>query len=423
MTLTANMTSLWAATADPAIETPPLSESIMVDVAVIGGGYTGLATALRLAEGGTSVAVLEAHEPGFGASGLNGGQVIPGLKYDPDELEQKYGKDIVPFVGNVADVVFKLIETYNISCDPIRAGWIQPAFKRSHLPMLQRRAEQWARRGANVEFLSRDQVGALTGSEAFCGGWIDRRGGSLHPLNYVRGLARAAQSKGARIYGRTQAVKLHRESGRWSVGTANGPMVTAENVVIATNAYTDDLWPQLRQTVVPARSMQIATAPLGDNLRQAILPERSVVSDSGRVTNYFRIGPQGRLLMGGRGSFAEPQSPRDYASLFRAIKRIFPAAAEMPIEYYWSGRVALTYDFLPHLHQPAPGITIMLGYNGRGVAMSTAAGLAIGTHLLDPANPLPLKPAGIKPIPLHRFHEPITMAYIHYYRLRDALDR
>src|SRR2546423_5593277 len=185
--------SLWASTARPAPETPPLDASRQADVAIVGAGYSGLAAALQLAEAGVSVVVLESGEPGWGASGRNGGQVIPGLKFDPDELVAMFGPDagehLVRVAGAAPDTVFDLIGRHGIDCDARRCGWIQPAFAAADLDLIARRAEQWQRRGAPVEVLDRDTTRRLVGSPIYHGGWIDRRAGSVQPLRYARGLA------------------------------------------------------------------------------------------------------------------------------------------------------------------------------------------------------------------------------------------
>src|SRR5437016_4881950 len=197
--------SLWAATARKARATPPLDASRKADVAIVGAGYSGLAAALQLAEAGVSVVVLEAGEPGWGASGRNGGQVIPGLKYDPDELVvmfgPKAGEHLIRVAGAAPDTVFDLIARHDIDCEARRCGWIQPAFAAADLDLIARRAEQWQRRAAPVEVLDRDTVRRLIGSPIYHGGWLDRRAGSVQPLSYARGLARAAQKAGALVCG------------------------------------------------------------------------------------------------------------------------------------------------------------------------------------------------------------------------------
>lgn len=416
-------TSIWEATAPPAPATPALDASTEADVAVIGAGFTGLAAALRLAEGGARVVVLDAAEPCDGASGRNGGQVIPGLKYDPDKIAAVFGDAAVDFAGGAADGVFGLIGRLGIACEAEQAGWIQPSVKEAHLPVLHGRAEQWARRGAKVEPLDREALRSLTGSTAFVGGWIDRRAGKLHPLKYAHGLLAAAQATGARVHGHSRVTGLDRQGRRWTLTTAGGARVSAEAVFVATNGYTDGLVPRLKETIVPATSYQIATEPLPPDLAARILPTGAVVSDSRRIANYFRVGPGGRLMIGGRGGFAGPQVPEDFAFLARSLRAFYPEAAALPVAYRWFGRLAVTRDFLPHLHEPRPGLVAALGYSGRGIAMATAIGTAVGAHLLDRSNPLPLRASPIRPMPLHRFHRQYAALTIRYMALRDALER
>jgi glycine/D-amino acid oxidase-like deaminating enzyme len=189
--------SLWAATARPAPATPRLAESCRADVAIVGAGYSGLAAALRLREAGASVVVLEAGEPGWGASGRNGGQVIPGLKWDPDELVAMFGTEagehLAQVAGGAPATLFDLIARHAIDCEATRCGWIQPCFAEKDRALAERRVAQWQKRGADVELLDRDTVRTLVGSPIYQGGWIDRRAGSVQPLSYARGLARAAQ--------------------------------------------------------------------------------------------------------------------------------------------------------------------------------------------------------------------------------------
>ena len=417
------MTSIWEATASAAApEAPPLAESVRADVAIVGAGYTGLAAALALAERGARAIVLEAREPGFGASGRNGGQVIPGLKVDPDLLDRRFGEATTAFVGAAAEATFALIERLQISCGARRTGWIQGTVKRTHRGVIAARAEQWRRRGAPVEVLDAAAMAKATGARGFAGGWRDARGGVLHPLDYARGLARAAQAAGARVHGGSVVTSLARAGARWRLATAVGASIEAENVVLATNGYSDSLWPGLKQTILPARSCQIATAPLPAELLVRILPGGEAVSDTRRIGNYFRLGPGGRLMMGGRGPFREPSGAADYAFLREALAAFYPEAAAVPLEHCWSGRVAMTSDHLPHLHEPAPGVIAALGYNGRGVALATALGLAIGGHLVDRADPPPFRAIRMKRLPLHGMHPIYGNWVIAYYRLRDVME-
>lgn len=419
--------SIWSATARPAPETPALDASRTADVAIVGAGYSGLAAALQLAEAGVSVVVLEAGEPGWGASGRNGGQVIPGLKSDPDELVAMFGAEagehLVRVAGGAPDTVFDLIERHGIDCEARRCGWIQPAFAAADIGTITHRAEQWQRRGAPVEVLDRDTVHKLVGSPIYHGGWIDRRAGSVQPLSYARGLARAAQRAGALVCGGSRVSMLTRDRARWKLATARGPVVYAERVLLATNGYTDTLWPRLRQTLIAANSFQVATKRLSDKQLRSVLPEGHVASDTRKLLLYYRCH-HGRLIMGGRGTFRDPRGPHDYRHLEMVIGLLFPQLKGTRSEFYWTGRVALTRDHLPHVHEPAPGLTVFLGYNGRGVAMATTLGTLVAKNLIAPAdNALPLPITGIRPIPLHSLHRLYATALLHTYRLRDYLAR
>ncbi len=418
--------SLWAATARPAPATPPLDASRQADVVIVGAGYSGLAAALRLAESGASVVVLESGEPGWGASGRNGGQVIPGLKWDPDELVAMFGAEagehLVRVVGGAPATLFDLVARHGIDCEATRCGWIQPAFADADRSLAERRVEQWQRRGADVSLLDRDAACALVGSPIYRGGWIDRRAGSVQPLSYARGLARAAQAAGALVCGQSRVVSLARDGARWTVTTAHGPSVFAEQVLLATNGYTDALWPRLRQTVIAANSFQVATERLPDALKGTVLAQGQVASDTRKLLLYYRSNHDGRLIMGGRGSFREPAGPSDFRHLESVIALVFPQLKGVRCAFRWSGRVALTQDHLPHVHRPAPGLTLLLGYNGRGVAMATTLGTLVGANLLAAAdNPLPLPFTGIRAIPLHPLHRVYATAILQMYRLFDYM--
>jgi glycine/D-amino acid oxidase-like deaminating enzyme len=420
--------SLWTATARPAPDTPALEGEARADVVVVGGGFTGLSAALHLAEAGTRVALLEAEEPGWGGSGRNGGQVIPGYKYDPPELAAMYGPELAErmteLAWNAPDLVFALIERHGIDCQPLRAGWLQLAHAETTRAMVERRAAYWQGRGVATKFLDRQATAAILGVEKYFGACLDPRGGCLNPLGYARGLADAAQRAGALIHGRSPARAIERSGGAWRV-TAPGGSVIADRVVLCTNAYTDALWPGLQRTVIPLHSLQVATKPLSENLRRTILPGGQVASDTQRILFYYRLDPEGRLVMGGRGTFADENDPGYYRYIENALRRLFPRIGEPQWEFRWAGKVALTVDVMPHLHAPAPGVWAALGYNGRGVAMATRMGklLAdlVGGRIAERDCPFPI--TGIKPIPFFALRRPALAAITHYYRLRDALGR
>ena len=419
--------SLWAATAPPTPPTPPLAESTSADVCIVGAGYCGLSTALHLAERGIKAIVLEAKEPGFGGSGRNGGQVIPGLKFDPDELETMFGPErgprLVDFVGRTADVVWDLIDRHKMNVPNTRTGWIQSAFSPKAVPALEARAAQWQKRGAPVEVLDRAATERHVGTDQYAGAWLDRRAGVVQPLAYARELARTVIAAGVAVHGRTLAKKLERSGDKWIVTTANGATVTADRVVLATNGYTGELWPKLKQTIIAANSFQIATKPLSDNVRKSILPGGQANSDSRRIGLYYRLDHTGHFLLGGRGRMGEPTQASDWRHLEAMTEKMFPQLKGAEIEFRWGGRVALTRDHLPHLHEPAPGLLIDIGCMGRGVALQSALGRAIAQYIATgDAMALPLPPTPVRPLPVHGLNELYLAAFINWYRLLDRLD-
>ena len=417
--------SLWAKTAAPPPVTQVLSQDIETDICIVGGGYAGLSTALHLAEAGTKAVVLEARECGWGASGRNGGQVIPGLKYDPDEMISTYGEQegrkLLAFAGTTADRVFDLIARYQMQVPMQRAGWIQAAHSDEGLQLARQRVAQWSKHGVEAKLLSRDETAERLGTASYEGGWLDPRGGGVQPLSYARELARVALSLGAQIFTQSPVVALTRVKDRYEVVTAQGHRVLARKVVLCTNGYTDQLVPGLKRTIIDVNSFQVATEPLSDNVRKTILPYGQVSSDTRKLLLYFRLDHEGRLLMGGRGPFREPLGDEDWSHLERVVGKMFPQVKGIPFVYRWGGRVALTADMLPHLHEPQPGLIIDIGCLGRGVGLQTAMGAALARYALSGDKsvlPFPLRP--IRPIPFHSFRRIGLGAIIAWYRFQDG---
>jgi glycine/D-amino acid oxidase-like deaminating enzyme len=419
---------LWTATATPASPSPPLEGEHRADVCIIGGGFTGLSAALHLAEGGASVVVLEAGEVGAGASGRNGGQVIPGLKLDPSELEALLGPErgarLTEIVGGAADFVFGLVRRHGIECDARQDGWIKACHRDSTLRPAVHTAREWSQRGAAVEELDRARIAELTGTDAYVGGYVDHRGGVVQPLSYSRGLAQAAVKAGARIHERTLAATPRRSGSEWLVSTSRGS-VRSSQVIIGTNGYTDlagadGPWPTLAQTVVPVYSYIAATRPLSDDLRRRILPKGQAVSDSRRLLRYYRLDAAGRMVMGGRGKSRESSERADYTNIIASAVELYLELRACEWEFVWGGKVALTLDHLPHLHELAPGVLAALGYNGRGVAMATVMGKLLADRVQGRGAVFPETP--LRPVPFHRWRRPVFEVIVAWKRTLDRLE-
>ena len=409
--------TLYAETARPAPDTPPLDGDKIVSVAVVGGGFTGLSTALHLVEQGVDTAVLEAHAPGWGASGRNGGQVNPGLKFDPDQVERDLGAAAVTLSGNAPNVVFDLIRRHQIVCEALQSGTLRTAFAPRALAGVRTTADQWERRGAPVGFLDREAVAGRTGTDRYLGAAMDQHGGQLNPLGYARGLTAAAMSAGAAVHGDTPVSRMEKVGGRWRLTTPRG-MVTAEKIVLATNGYTDDLWPGLRRSVVPVYSAIVASEPVADD----VMPSRSSLYEMGDITTYYRKDRDNRVLMGGRSVQRDIARPEELRYLMDYAIRLWPVLRDVRWTHGWSGQLAVTTDHYPHFHEPDESVLACLGYNGRGVAMSTAMGAELARRTIGGrAEQSALPITGIREIPFHGLWKSAVQARVVYGRIRDAL--
>ncbi len=418
---------LYPSTAGPAASTPPLRADARTEVAIVGAGYTGLSTALHLAERGTAVTLLEAHEPGWGAAGRNGGQVNAGLKHEPDEVEAHlgpiFGPRMVQLAGGAPDFLFALITRLGIDCEARREGTIRAARGSKHAAAMLDSVEQWRRRGVALAAWDRERIAAATGTRRYAAASFDPRGGSVNPLSLARGMAAAAISAGAVIHGNSRALRLERAGSGWRVDTAGGAL-HAEKVVLATDGYSDDLWPGLRTSIVPLYSSIIASEPLPAALTASILPGGGVVYESGQITTYYRLDRDGRLLMGGRGAQRRATRRSDYEHLVNFALRLWPALGAVAWTHWWNGQFALTPDSYPRLHAPERNLLIALGYSGRGVALATAVGAQLacacsgpdGSMLALPATPIPR-------LPFHRLWRVAVAARVAYGTVLDGLDR
>ena len=418
--------SLWAATAPAGPECPPLDSNDGADVAVVGAGYTGLSTALHLARAGRRVVVLDAGEPGWGCSGRNGGQVNPGgMKMLPDDvvatLGPVWGERFLEFGDRSCDLVFELIERYGIECEALRPGYVQGGYGAKGRRFNREWARQWTERGRGTHFLERDEIAALIGTRRYDSGMYDARGGSVQPLAYARGLARAAIEEGAAIHGASAATAVLHDGAGWSVRTERAS-IRCEFVVLATNGYTGDLWPGLRETVVPVASFVTATAPLGHNVLPSVLPGRHAVSETARIIVYYRLDRQGRFIIGGRGRWFDVADSGDAPHVRAAAVRLFPQLEGVEWEYRWAGWPAITRDHLPRLLALDRGVYAGLGYNGRGVASATLMGQQLAGAILGDVEPL-VEVRGPERFALHRFRQAGISVHLLAGSLLDRLDR
>ena len=419
--------TVYAATAPAAVATPPLQGEQRHDLIVVGGGYTGLSTALHAAERGCKVLLLEAEQPGFGAAGRNGGQVNPGLKHEPDEIEAHYGAErgarIVALAGAGPQFLFDLVHRLQLDCEARQSGTLRAAYRHASLPSLDAQVAQWARRGVALERLDARGAAHQTGTDRYVGATFDRRGGSVNPLAYARELARAACAAGATLAGNSRALSITPVGAEWRVRTAAGA-ARAPQVVLATDGYSDALWPGLRRSIIPVYSSIAASAPLPPALRARLLPGGAVVYESGHVPTYYRVDASGRLLIGGRGVQRPLRTHADVRHLTDYAARWWPELRGIAWPQSWNGQFALTPDFYPRVHAPAPGIWVALGYSGRGVALATRLGAALAESVSGAGrDALPWPVTAIPRIPLHRFW-PVGVALgVALGRVRDRFGR
>ena len=418
--------SLWAATAPPGPECPPLESNAAADVVVVGAGYTGLSAALHLAGADRRVVVLDAGEPGWGCSGRNGGQVNPGgVKMLPEDVHATlgpvWGERFLEFGDRSCDLVFELIERYRIECEALRPGYVQGGYGAKGRRFNREWARQWAARGREARFLEHEEIADLIGTRRYDSGMHDARGGSVQPLAYARGLARAAMEEGAVIHGASAATAIVRDGAGWSVRTERGS-VGCEFVVLATNGYTGDLWPGLRQSLVPVASFVTATAPLGHNVLPTVLPGRHAVSETARIIVYYRLDRQGRFIIGGRGRWFNVTDRGDVSHVRTAALHLFPQLEGVEWEYQWAGWPAITRDHLPKLFALEQGVYAGLGYNGRGVASATMMGQQLADVVLAKAEPL-VEVREPERFAFHRFRQGGISFHLLTGTLLDRLER
>lgn len=413
--------------APPAVSTKELDGQRDSDVVIVGGGYTGLSTAVHLAERGIHSVVLEAREIGWGESSRSFGQVVPYLKHPPEHLARQLGPEVaerlVDATGRGPALVFSLIERYRIDCSALRKGLIFAAHSRAGLATLERRTAFWQRRGAPVEMFGARETEALIGSRYYQACSLDRRGGTINPLAYVRGLARVAIEAGTTVYAQTPMTALTRVGGAWHVETPRGG-VRASTVVLATNAYaTSRVWPGLYESLIPMRAYQMVSQPLGETVREGILPQGQPLTDTRRLFSGVRLHADGRVHVSADGPVFDVTGAPNAKKVNQRLATVFPQLPPLDWEHAWSGWVGMTYDLNPHLHQLAEGLWAALGYSGRGIALATMMGRDIAARVAGASDmPFAFHLVPLKTRRIAWLTKPLVGCLLNYYRLRDAID-
>jgi glycine/D-amino acid oxidase-like deaminating enzyme len=368
-------------------------------VAIIGSGYTGLHAAVPIAQNGIDVTVLEAEHIGWGASSRNGGMANPGLKLSAPELVHRFG----PALGKILwqwsldaiDHIEAFITTHNIACHFIRSGQVVLAYKPTHFTSLRKEAE-WHRQHLGDETPTlvgpaelRDEIN----SPRYFGGLLDSRAASLHPAKYVFGLAEVAARAGAKVVENTPVLSLRKKEGKYELLTHQG-LLLADQVLLATNGYTNHLVSQARRGIFSGGSYIITTEPLSPEQQDSVSPRRRMFYDTKHFLNYFRLTPDGRMLFGGRHNLSiDLPLEQSAIELHKRMVEVFPQLENVPLSHSWTGRLGLTFDLMPHAGQiqngPVPGVHYAYGYGGHGVAVASYLGNLMGRMLAgeEVANP------------------------------------
>lgn len=416
----------WDTVSATSLEAAPLPPK--VDVAVIGGGITGLCAARSLAKRGASAAVLEARTTGWGASSRNGGMVLTGLKLGAGTLIARYGRDLARqlFRESLAavDLVEELVDAERIDCQFSRCGHLALAAKPAHYRHFERAAHLLAGEiGHEVRPVPRAELGDEIGSTIYHGGLLDEASACINPARYVAGLARAARAAGATLHEGAGVERIGRSGRRWRVATSRG-LVDAGEILVATSGYTGAATPALRRKIVPIGSYVIVTEPLSDALAQELSPRGRMMYDSRHFLHYFRLTPDRRLLFGGRARFVPETESTIRASaevLRRGMLRVHPQLAAIKVAYAWGGTLDFAFDTMPHAGQAA-GQYFALGYAGHGVALASYLGTRMGEVIAggDPkAIPFATIPFPGAPLGLYQGRPWFLPLAAAYYRFLD----
>lgn len=420
----ANMPSYYAGSANPAPPRPQLTGAQTADVAIVGGGFTGLSAALELTARGFSVVVVEAERCGWGASGRNGGQLINGYSRPLDVLEQRYGVDHAKALASVAlegaQIIRERVQRHAIDCDLVDGAAVT-ALTPKQMRWFEDQARVWERFGhPGMRLVDRAGLGAVVKSDRYVGAMIDPLGGHFHPLNYLLGEVAAIEAAGGRIFENSRVTRIL-TGALPCVETEHGS-VTATTLLLCGNAYLGDALPMLSSRIMPVSSQVIATEPLGA-LAEELLPDNLCVEDANYILDYFRRTADGRLLYGG-GIVYGGQDPKSVDAKIRPnLAKTFPMLRDVRFDYAWSGNFALTLSRMPQMGRLSPSVWYSHGDSGHGVTTTQLLGRLLAEGVAGQMErfdifaslPHPPFPGG------RTFRVPLTMLGSLWYALRDRL--
>lgn len=396
-----------------------------VDVAIVGSGYTGLNAARILAKAGAAVAVLERHTIGWGASSRNGGMATPGIKQSLKTIWKQYGRDYAHKFWQASleaiDLIDAIVQEEQITCDWQRNGHIALASKASHFEYY-RTLQTWLKEefGHDTTLVSKAEIHSEIGSDLYFGGLADEYSGGIQPAKYVFGLARAVANLGVHLCENSDVQRIEKLPTCFLVHTSSGS-IKANEVLIATNGYTDKLVPQLKPKIFPVGSYIIVTEPLPTALQQELSPKGRMFYTSKNFLHYFRLTPDGRMLWGGRNNLSTNLDLQESAQRLKTTMHLaFPQLKEVPVSHTWTGKLGLTFDLMPHIGR-VNGIHYAFGYGGHGLSIATYVGTEVGKLLAGQINSSPFMEIPEDTRFFYR-NKPWFLPFAaQYYRLKDKI--
>ena len=420
------LTSIYADHID-ALPPPQKDRPHTCDVAIIGGGLTGVTAALHLAEHGYDVVLLEAETIGSGGSGRNGGHLCQGWPNDFHHISHQlsaHDADLAWAAGMAAvDMVASRVRTHNITCD-LQFGYLHAALHHRHMNELLAMQNEWSHRGyAHLTALTdRNALAPHINSQSYCGGLYDERSGQIQPLKYLMGLALAAGAAGAHILEHSRVIKIDRGVNK-TLHIERAPQLTASRVLLCGNAYLTDIGlPDMSRRLAQVTSSVLATTPLSDNMIQHILPSRATVADCNTALNYFRIDADNRMIFGGRASYTNVNLGNVEADLRRRMCKVFPVLANAETDRVWSGRIGITVNRIPHFGRTDDDFYFVQGFSGHGVALTGLAGTILADAIMGDAEQFDvMQSLRHMPFPGGILRTPALALGMAWYKLRDRL--